>query len=56
MQRMDDWLGLAESLNYDFQARHSCLNIFMRMLLKGQPHHDHLQVSALALAPNTGLV
>lgn len=48
MQRMDDWVGLGDYLNYDFQARHCCLNTFMRVLLKGQPHNDHLQVCVQA--------
>lgn len=44
MQNLDDWSGLRDYLSYDLQAQNGCLKTFMHMLLKGQPHHDHLQV------------
>lgn len=46
MQRLDDWSAMRDYLSYDYQGQNGCLKTFMQMLLKGQPHHDRLQVSS----------
>lgn len=49
MQHLDDWSALREYLSYEFHAQNSCLKTFMHMLLRGQPHHDHLQVTPFSI-------
>ena len=50
IQHLDDWLALKD-LCYESQAQNFRLRNFMYILLKGQPHHDRLQVMPHATKP-----
>ena len=54
IKHLEDWSNLRDGLTCDIVAGNklrSCIKLFMHMMLKGQPHHDHLQVLTSSQAP-----